>query len=322
MGLANTVRTEEPDFRSNPRAATNRLEPKNILCGIDFSPCSIRAFDYATALARRFRATLFLQHSIEPLPEASAGLSDDVAAERAGAKLRRLAAVSRLLLPGTEMVVKHGDPGDCLMETVRQGRIDLTVVGAYSRRTALNGYAQSLGRITAAVLRQARCPVLVIGCPTRDFIAPDEIQPCNLQTILIAIDDPTISYEAIVRALSWAAVCGARIVLCHTYTADASEQMLTASADLLDAFVSAARREIGTTAAARVQVTRDSRVGNTSGHTLKMADDAHADLIVIPRNDPGDQRTSYSGSSIFTGVLNDGRLPVLIVPARRPEEAL
>jgi nucleotide-binding universal stress UspA family protein len=38
---------------------------ERILCPVDFSQCSVRAYDFAQSIARHYRATLLVQHIVE-----------------------------------------------------------------------------------------------------------------------------------------------------------------------------------------------------------------------------------------------------------------
>src|SRR5262245_3957994 len=46
-------------------------QTKNILIGLDFSPGSMRALEYAVELAQQLHATLHIIHIVEPLPVAA-----------------------------------------------------------------------------------------------------------------------------------------------------------------------------------------------------------------------------------------------------------
>src|ERR1051326_4359038 len=46
------------------------LQIKSILCPVDFSEFSAKAYDYALSLAHRYRARLFVEHVVQPLTSA------------------------------------------------------------------------------------------------------------------------------------------------------------------------------------------------------------------------------------------------------------
>ena len=65
---------EEPDGARGSRILPPKkamVKIKTILCPVDFSEFSAKAFEYAYSLARRYDAKLSVQHAIRPLTEYS-----------------------------------------------------------------------------------------------------------------------------------------------------------------------------------------------------------------------------------------------------------
>jgi nucleotide-binding universal stress UspA family protein len=139
-----------------------------VLCGIDFSPASLRAFRYALNLASAGNGEVRLLHAIEMPPELrdrqiAAALDVDavrMAAEKAARQ--RLEALS----PGADAPpvrsatqVVEGRAHRQLLEIARQEGADLIVLGTRGRG-AVDRWL--FGSNTQAVLHDAPCAVLTV----------------------------------------------------------------------------------------------------------------------------------------------------------------
>jgi nucleotide-binding universal stress UspA family protein len=141
---------------------------RRLLCGIDFSPASLRAFRYALHLAAADDAQVTLLHAIEVPPElrdrqiAAAFDVDAVRAAAAVAARQRLTGLS----PGHDapparisVNVRQGPADKELLAEARQRNADLIVLGTHGRNVVDRWL---FGSNTDAVLRDAPCPVLTI----------------------------------------------------------------------------------------------------------------------------------------------------------------
>jgi nucleotide-binding universal stress UspA family protein len=140
---------------------------KNIVCGIDFSPASLRALDEGLGMAQRSGGRITLLHVLEGFPYES-GHSGARTFQLIGEDLGRVDKVKRklraLVLPDAlnwsevETEVVSGVPHDAIVATATARMADLVVIGRPS---------PTLDRIVMAstvsgVLRRARCPVLAV----------------------------------------------------------------------------------------------------------------------------------------------------------------
>ena len=153
-----------PPFAHPPRDGRFR----HILCGIDFSAASLRAFRYALHLASAGDSDVTLLHSIETPPELRERqivAAFDVEAVRAAATA---AARHRLetLSPGHDgpvvpirAEVRVGCPHRQIVEVARQQHADLIVLGTHGR-SVVDQWV--FGSNTHAILRSAPCPVLTV----------------------------------------------------------------------------------------------------------------------------------------------------------------
>ena len=135
-----------------------------ILVPTDFSETSQRALEYAKAIAKQDKSQLLLVHVGPPLnlitpPEAAwvdvAELesAEEERLEQSGAELRSEGYRART-------ISLTGALYDELLSAVKQNGVDLIVLGTHGRK----GYDRLLlGSDAEAILRQAHCPVLLVG---------------------------------------------------------------------------------------------------------------------------------------------------------------
>ena len=130
---------------------------ERILCPIDFSHVSGRAFAYAERLARDTGAELLLLHAFEvpetlnlvgqehPADPSVREQFDAIQASSPDVRLRRM--------------MHAGSPGEVICWLAQEQQCDLIVLGSHGR-TALAHLL--LGSVAEYVLRHARCPVLTV----------------------------------------------------------------------------------------------------------------------------------------------------------------
>jgi len=128
----------------------------SVLVATDFSAASKQAVLYATAIARRHCAKLFVAHVVSSRSESA--LMDGW---RAGqAEMTELLIANRLQAVQNELVVKSGDVWPVLSQLISEKEINLVVVGTRGR-TGLRKLI--LGSVAENIFRQAPCPVLTVG---------------------------------------------------------------------------------------------------------------------------------------------------------------
>src|SRR5690349_18392036 len=88
-----------------------------ILCPVDFSEFSLRAYDYALSLAQHYRAKWFVEHVVEMYRYPSAGFA--TSAELYDEFTQRLMQIAGDKLQ--ELVKNHGDTGVRPERVVEQG---------------------------------------------------------------------------------------------------------------------------------------------------------------------------------------------------------
>ena len=139
------------------------MKIEHILCPTDFSKTSDAAIEKATALARRHDATLHLIHVYEPV--FADGYMEGMPTEPKPADLEAVRTHLEDLQPPGDNAVKcrhelvFGFPGGSIVGYAKTNKVDLIVMGTHGR----SGPSRLLmGSVAEAVMRAARCPVLVV----------------------------------------------------------------------------------------------------------------------------------------------------------------
>lgn len=141
---------------------------KNILCGVDFSPASIAALQWALELGRQSGGKVTVLHAVEFLhePEPSPFLDLDLAKyhrnaiKRAGEWLHARLAGEPQTWCAIDEVVAVGRAAQLLLARAAEGGADLIVIGAQGA----GGIELMLsGSTSQPVLRGAPCPVLSVS---------------------------------------------------------------------------------------------------------------------------------------------------------------
>ena len=151
--------------------------PNKILVATDGTEDSARAARLAAALAARCGAELHAAHiwrpgaaetvtaaaTRPPLPGEPPGYAERQARKLIGAEVRRIEEEG---VPVTEAHLRAGQPAQALVALAAELGADLLVVGSGRPRAVRRAGAAAarrplLGKVADAVVRSARCPVLV-----------------------------------------------------------------------------------------------------------------------------------------------------------------
>jgi len=302
---------------------SERLVIRNLLCAVDFSEFSDRAFRYAAGIARHFDSQLFVQHIVSVAPETpwgpstSGGVQERLRGARriAEEELRRLQQEATIDDLNVTYMLNDGEVGGQLLETVARKRIDLLVLGTHARRGVKRLFD---GSLTERLVHEASCPVLVVSRPQKDFVEREEPRAVRLATILLATDFSRNSDRALTYALRWAAEWSGRVILLHTV--EAGSHAVQAVTDLLpesDATLENRIREaweklrtlVPAPAQTHCKIDYEVRDGDPREQILECAAEKKVDLIVMGARGLG--RSSAPWGSISAGVIRDGRFPVL-----------
>jgi len=134
---------------------------KRILCPIDFDENSMAALKFARPLADEYRATISLLHIVPASIKTSGVLPQPSATEWDEDTRTQLAkiAAENLADARRELVVRRGDPGEMILEAVKELHSDLVVMATHGR-TGLSYLF--LGSVAARVVSESTVPVLTI----------------------------------------------------------------------------------------------------------------------------------------------------------------
>ena len=300
-----------------------RLQIKRILCPVDFSEFSQRAFRTAVNLARHFGSRLLIQHTAQPgtslllkgasPPMTKANIQSQI--QRSREEIRQLLISTGVDSSEVTILLNEGEVTDRIVETIARERIDLVVMGTHGHK-GFTRYA--VGSVTEQLIHLAVCPVLVVSRPTKDFADPDRRE--RLNTIVLATDFSKHSDRALAYALKWGCEWSSKVILFH-----AVEQKAPAMQGLVDLFpeynpyferqVASAWEKIPGLIPEEVrswcEVVYEIRHGNPREEILKVAEEKNADLILTGARGTG--RSGAPWGSVSSAVVRDGRYPVLVI---------
>jgi universal stress protein A len=157
---------------TNPETDAPPLQLRTILLPTDFSGCANYAVAYAAAIGRAARAKIICIYVLEPMVPAVGytGLADpmpiaDISEQLEDSAERELPQVVHCEeLRGLEVeeVITHGDASAEIVRVAAEREVDLIVISSHGR-TGLG--RMIFGSTAEAVVRHARCPVLVVKPP-------------------------------------------------------------------------------------------------------------------------------------------------------------
>ncbi len=287
------------------------LKLQRILCPVDLSEFSAKAYDYAYSLARHYNADLFVQHVTEPVFAMYRGyVSPDLAEEvysQHNAAIRE--DVYKLVgrYPSekikVEIVIQFGTAADSILSFAEERSIDLITMGTHGRR-GLDRLV--LGSTLERVLRNARCAVLAVHQPARDFVTPSSPdEPVQLQKILWCTDFSENSPRALEFALSLAFEYNAEITLLHVLEGGGAGQDRRTMELLEQVIPDEARTWLRTVPLVRT--------GEPYREIIEHASQSQTDLIVMGVRGRNIVDLTIFGSTTHR-VIQHGPCPVLAVP--------
>jgi nucleotide-binding universal stress UspA family protein len=283
---------------------------ERILCPVDFSEFSARAYEYALSFARHFGAKLIVQHVAEPvvLPHrvpVSQPLIDQVYAQQAADvedKMHELTAKSGWNHVEHEVVVDRGSVADCILQFAEEKNIDLIAMGTHGRR-GLDRIV--LGSVTERVLRTAHCPVLAVhNAGTETWKGTVEVRK-----ILFCTDFSDNSPRALEYAFLLACHYKAEISLLHVLErSSSSEELEPEKQHVLERLETLTPENVQKC----VAVVPAVRAGHAYQEILQYAAENRTDLIVIGVRGRNAIDLALFGSTTHR-VIQLGSYPVLVV---------
>ncbi len=301
------------------------LKINRILCPIDFSEFSLKAYDYAQSLAWHYRATLLLEHVTESLtpmypyyafPNAYVEISQELRTH-AEQQLQEFAKTHTRHGVQPECSVHEGAVANVILDLAEAQDVSLIVMGTHG----LRGIDRVLlGSVTDKVLRKAHCPVLAVRKPGHDPVTqaggPDVIR---LQRVLCCTDLSDQSEQALEYAVSLATEYGGELTLLHVLedvadSADIQDEIAKAMESLEKCISPETRKDCKTKTLVRI--------GKPYQQILELALESRTDLIVMGVRGRNALDLAVFGSTTYR-VVQLGPCPVLVVHTRerKPTES-
>ena len=167
-----------------------RVQVKSIICCTDFSDDSNHGITYGIALAREFRAKLYVCHVIDLSAATMYGEGVSGPLEQPNRMINySIEYLERLIGEQTqpidwEPIIQIGHTGDEIARMAEEKKADLAVLATHGR----SGLKRLiLGSVTEYLMRALPCPLLTVRRPEHDFISPGK-QEIRLNKILIGCD--------------------------------------------------------------------------------------------------------------------------------------
>ena len=292
------------------------IKIERILCPIDFSEFSVAAYEYASSLAQRYGAKLFVQHVVEMWrhPSAYFSVRVDLYAEflqlfltRAEEELQTFVRSHAQNGVRPETVIREGLATDSILSLADEQKISLIVMGTHGRR----GFDRlMLGSVTERVLREAHCPVLAVRKPPRNFVASATAgHSIELRRILFCTDFSDYSNQALDYALSLAAEHNSDLTLVHVLEdipkSTRVKETIAKANEVLG-------RLIPPEAKKSHRIVTTVRTGRAYQEIVQLASEMDADLVIVAVRGRNALDLVVFGSTTYR-VIQLGTFPVLAV---------
>jgi nucleotide-binding universal stress UspA family protein len=290
------------------------MEISTVLCPVDRSEISRRAFGYGMAIARRYRATLnvleVIDWSLPPIAGDTSPFLEMPPELQASAleALQRLAAPAREAGIVTEIAVASGSVTRQILDRAVTVGAGIIVVGTHGR----SGFERmTLGSVAERLVRKAPCPVLTVPPGSA------ELPPDLFRTIVCSTDFSDPSLAAVRTARSLAGDLSARCVLVHVVHWPFSGEDTAPGATELRLRLESEAEELLARAAddttdAGADVGIEVLTGIPRDEILAAANRHAADLVVMGVSGRGAVERGLLGSTT-RGVIGRAPCPVLTV---------
>lgn len=297
-----------------------------VLVGVDGSPASLNALEWAVAQARQvgWRLHLVCAYAVPTFAAASldggyAALDDTAIREGAQAVLDE--AVARASGRGVDVTsaLETGDPAGVLVDLSKQ--VCLVVVGTRGR----SGFAERvLGTVSSALPAHAHCPTVVV--PSREGEDEDDGPTMPITRIVVGVDGSDSAKVALQRAIEQAELWEAELTAVVAVPIGAGAGILgwlpaavdreSVLADVKEGLNVAVDRALE---GRDLVVRRHALDGN--GAALLSEFSTAVDLVVVGSRGRGGFAGMLLGST-SQQVLHHSACPVMVVPTRVQDEGL
>ena len=205
-----------------------RIQPKKIMCAIDFSDFSHLILSYGRALATEFHAKLFVCHVLPDMVMlASHGQayipSQKVTEERKQATQSALEDLVKKQKIDAKIIVSQGHPADEITRLVQENSMDLVIAATHGG----SGIKRFLiGSVTDRLVKTLTCPLLVLHAHKSHPAFPGVFR-VPIDRILVGCDFSKESDLAVKYGLSLAQEFQAELHLVHVIKPKRNIEMTT-----------------------------------------------------------------------------------------------
>jgi nucleotide-binding universal stress UspA family protein len=292
---------------------------KRIVCPVDLSPDSSEALRYAVALAKSYRAKLFVLHC--SAPGTDAGENRPELHRIIEAFTHEYLSFPPQPLLDWEPVIVRGEPDVEIAREAAELCADLIVMRSRRRPCA----AALLGSIAESVCRMAPCPTLVTHAHEREW-AGRTSNSLDLKRVLVAYDFSSDSEVALSYGLSFAEQYGAELHVLHVVSPRPKEiapelsLLPLASETAFSKAVAALKTAVPHVEVGGSLVHHAVREGQPYREVLAYAEDHAVELVCMGARGTGFGMRALFGSNADR-VLRQAPCPILIARPLKPTVA-
>jgi len=206
-----------------------RIQPKKIMCAVDFSDFSHLILSYGRALASEFDATLYVCHVLSDMVMLSSHgqayiASKQVADERLENTKANLGNLVKEHGINAKVIVSQGHPADEITHIARDNAIDIVIAATHGG----SGIKRFLiGSVTDRLVKTLTCPLLVLHTLENHPCFPDLFK-VPMDRILVGCDFSRESGLAFEYGLSLAQEFQAELHLVHVVKPAKHIELITA----------------------------------------------------------------------------------------------
>lgn len=293
---------------SRPKAK-GALRIKSVLCPIDFSEFSIKAYDYAQSLAAHYRSELIVLHVMYShrafyVDDTYRQIVQKLRAE-ATQKLKQFVKRQTWAKVNPQPRVQEGIATDQILSLAEAQAVSLIVMGTHG----LRGVDRLMvGSVAERVLRKSRCPVLVVRKPAHDFVSPEkDADPVSLRRIVLGMDFSEHARQSVNYAISFAKEYRSRLTVVHVV--EHSPRSLPRASTISKA---TAQLQKSVPRVDRKVPKYLVRVGKPYQQIIELAVESKTDLVIMGVRGQGSLNSRLFGSTV-SRVIQLGPCPVLAV---------
>jgi nucleotide-binding universal stress UspA family protein len=272
-----------------------------IVCGTDFSIPAVEATRVAATLAQQLGGTLRLVH-----------VQEDGGDDRAQVHLEREASVLRV--PQIEASVRSGSPDDELIASAQNA--DLIVVGSIGHRHGAHWF---IGSTAESLAERSHIPVLVIR---RSEPLCEAIEKKRRASVVVATDLAPDFHPVVLWVGQWRAAVPSDVHLVYVSNPVAEYERLQIPGRIdrrephplmADDLTRELKQLAGQFAENGIDASFTMTLGATSREVVRIAEEQHADLIVIGAHQRS-RLTRAWRESVAHGVLHSAETNVAVIP--------